>query len=263
MRILATAIICSAAVASSAGMATATTVNISTATGTPYVSPTSVRLSEFTGEIDTGSRGVDLNGAKVTATFVGGLTETLTWQNLDPYTTGGLTGTNISMFMDYRGFDLETSDKLLKLTIDLSTSDSVSAGSGRSVFDMSTARKGEPGNTPTTAFGIPLNFEDQSYSIDTFFGTALAPGETINAPGGFVSAIYSDIVSIAGSPAAGDIFSSLMIDFSGLTEGGFMGRTNFESDIDTLAAIPPVPLPAGLPLLLAGLGGLALIRRRR
>ena len=62
---------------------------------------------------DTTTRGVDLEGAQVTATYADGTTETLIWQALDPYTNGGATGSGISMTYGVDWHQLKTT-KLLK-----------------------------------------------------------------------------------------------------------------------------------------------------
>lgn len=51
-------------------------------------------------------------------------------------------------------------------------------------------------------------------------------------------------------------------DFDPLNAKGTLALNAF-SFLQADAAVAPVPLPAGLPLMVAGLGGLALIRRRR
>jgi hypothetical protein len=58
---------------------------------------------------------------------------------------------------------------------------------------------------------------------------------------------------------------STEISFSGNFNGGALGFYNYSQDQVTYAGITEaaaIPLPAGLPLLLAGLGSLALLRRR-
>lgn len=73
--------------------------------------------------------------------------------------------------------------------------------------------------------------------------------------------------------ATGDLLDSFTLDLDGLTAGLTFANDklyyyDWENGNSTLSAysiggVSPVPLPAGLPLLLAGLGGLALLRRRK
>ncbi|WP_370399258.1 VPLPA-CTERM sorting domain-containing protein [Sulfitobacter sp. JB4-11] len=240
----------------SAMTAGATSVTVVTQDGTPFASTVGVRD-------DTGSRGVDLVGAKVTATYSDTSSEVLTWGALDPFTAGAAQGTDFGIYMDFEGFDIRATKQLSMLKIDLSTSSSIADGSGQSVFDILTAEGLEPGNTPSSSFGFPVTFDDKPFTQVSFFGTLLAPGETTEAPAGSVIATYSNIVSVGGAAPQGDLFSTLALDFGGLDSGFFFGEANFETDVDTLRIAAPVPLPAGLPLLIAGLGGLGLLRIRR
>lgn len=244
------------AMCASAFAASATTVTVVTQPGTLYTSPVGVRA-------DTGSRGVDLAGAQVIATYADTSSEVLTWGALDPYTAGEARGTDFAIYMDYEGFDFRAAKQLTRLRIDLSQSFSLADGSGRSVFDVLTSETGQPGDTPGSAFGFPVRFDNKSYSQFRFFGGLLPSGETTDAPEGAVTARYSDAVSIGAAPARGDLFSTLEIDFTGLEDGFFQGDANFETDIDTLQVAAPVPLPAGLPMLMLGLCGLAGLRLRR
>lgn len=240
----------------SVAAAAATTVTVATTPGTPYVSPVDIRD-------DTGSRGVDLVGAQVTATYSNTTSEVLTWGALDPYTPGEARGDDFAIYMDYRGFDIQSTKQLTHLKIELANTQSISDGSGRSVFDMLTADNNDPGNTPSSAFGVPVRFDNTSYTQATFFGALLPSGQTTDAPEGTIIATYSDIVRIGAAPAQGDLFSTLNIDFTGLSAGFFQGDANFEADVDTFRTVAPIPLPAGLPLLLLGLSGLALVRRTK
>ena len=74
---------------------------------------------------DTNSRGVDLDGATITATYADGSTEILTWQAFDSYTYGGATGTDIAMSFGYDWHELSTTKPLTSLQIDLQPASSV------------------------------------------------------------------------------------------------------------------------------------------
>lgn len=98
--------------------------------------------------------------------------------------------------------------------------------------------------------------------------------------GGTSGVTYDDL---AGTDTKTVTLTSSLAPFIGtgdfaafvIAEGnsGYLGTSNSVVEFDTFASsvltvtydydIASVPLPAGLPLLLAGLGGLALVRRRR
>ncbi len=235
----------------------ATTIVVQTETG-------NAMETEFGFRSDTNTRGYDLAGAKVTATFDDGTTEMRTWQVFDPFTTGGVNGDRWSLFQDELGNVSLVSDNrvMTSFLVDLTTSMSVTPATpddpeviaGASVFDISRANDfwGQDGSTPGTGYGFAFSF---------------AP---FNAPDGEVTVTYSGAVNIKGAPAVGDLFTTMFVDLTGLVGGGFTGNAVYTSDQDTLrvagdltpVGATPVPLPAGLPLLLAGLGGLAVFKRR-
>lgn len=160
---------------------------------------------------DTSSRGVDLAGALIVATYLDGTTETLTWAALDPYTNGGATGANIDMFFGFDAHLLTTTKLLTSLEINLTPANSV--------FDITTTMETDLDgiNTPTSKNGFP--FRLLSFDIPV---------------SGSVVATYSNIVSLAGHPAEGDLYTTMLIDFSGLSTGGVLGAVSWNSDIDTL-----------------------------
>ena len=124
--------------------------------------------------------------------------------------------------------------------------------------------------------GITGDIED-SFSVDIAAGTQLTDVtinfrglrqiSSLSASGSFFDAIF---------PSNGGAFSLLSAGSETGTvsfniENAFLGTSGSEVNtyrLDlTVAAIPgtptPVPLPAGFPLLLAGLGGFAALRKRK
>lgn len=160
---------------------------------------------------DTVSRGVDLAGAKVTATYADGSTETLTWRAFDSYTYGGAVGDNIEMSFGYDWHEMSTTKLLASLKIDLQPASSV--------FDTTFGHDDSPNgdSTPGTKNGYPFKLEPSYEGIS-----------------GNISVTYSGIVNIAGSPAVGDAYTTMLIDFSQLSGGGLLGGLKWNSDIDTL-----------------------------
>ena len=176
-----------------------------------------VRLNECPHETvhgiraDTTSRGVDLDGAQITATYADGSVEILTWQALDPYTNGGATGTNIDMFYGNDWHELSTTKLLKSLKIDLQPASSV--------FDTTFTNDDDPsgGSTPTSKAGFPFKLSPDYDDM---------PGD--------ISVTYTGIVNLTGSPAAGDLYTTMIVDFSDLPSGGLIGDLVWNSDIDTM-----------------------------
>jgi hypothetical protein len=160
---------------------------------------------------DTSSRGVDLEGATITATYADGSTEILTWHALDPYTFGGATGTDIEMSFGFDWHELTTTKLLTSLEFDLQPASSV--------FDTTFATETDPSgvSTPGSLNGFPFK---------------VAP--EYEAMAGDISVTYSGIVNLAGSPAVGDLYTTMVVDFSGLPSGGLLGDLRWNSDIDTM-----------------------------
>lgn len=169
------------------------------------------RETDFGVRANTASRGVDLEGAQITATYADGTTETLTWHALDPYTYGGASGDNIDMQYGFDWHELTTTKTLVSLSIDLSPANSV--------YDTTTAYGDDPSDpsTPGSLNGFPFQLSPDYQDI-----------------GGDITAQYSGIVNITGSAAVGDLYTTLTIDFSGLPGGGLLGTLEWNSDIDTL-----------------------------
>ena len=105
--------------------------------------------------------------------------------------------------------------------------------------------------TEVSAFAFNFGASDDSWTVTAFdaIGNVI---ETAAAP--IVNA--SNAGDYIGISAAG--IASFTLTTTSVYDYVFVDDIVFNSG----AAVAPVPLPAGLPLLLAGLGGLALTRRR-
>jgi hypothetical protein len=160
---------------------------------------------------DTGSRGVDLEGALVTVTYADGTDESLVWEAFDPFTFGGVNGADISMNFGFLWVEMTTNKLLTSLRIDLAPSSSV--------FDIIFNDDDDPegGSTPGSRFGSPFEVRSDSESLE-----------------GGVTATYSGIVNLVGRPADRDLYTTMLVDFSGLTAGGILGDVEWTSDIDTM-----------------------------
>jgi len=202
-----------------------TVVNIETTTGVAYETVHAIG--------STATVGNDLAGMRVTASYGDGSSETLTWEARNIYTLGGTSGRGVEIEMGWQGFEVSASQLMTGLLFE--------ADLGNAVFDMTWAGHGQPGDTPTTGRGVPFEFLNNS---DAHLE-------------GTVTAAYSNAIHIVGSEAVGDIYTDMFVDFSALTGGGLMGDVFFRTDLDSLAVagdLNPsvVPLPATLPLMLAG-----------
>jgi hypothetical protein len=217
----------------------ATVINIETSAGVAQETQYAIRS-------DTSTRGTDLGGMRVTASYDDGSNETLIWEAYDPYTFGGTNGSDVDINMGWQGFQLTTTRLMTGLLFE--------ADLGNAMFDMTSA-DGTADDTLTTGRGTPFSFyNDSDVLLD-----------------GTVTASYSGIVNIAGAAAVGDVYTDMFVDFSQLDAGGLLGNAFFESDLDSLAVIgdlspvdvSAVPLPATLPLMLVALGGIGLMRRKK
>ncbi|QDA35708.1 Hint domain-containing protein (plasmid) [Paracoccus liaowanqingii] len=179
---------------------------------------------------DTNSRGADLQGSTITATYADGSTETLTWRAFDPYTNGGATGTDIEMSYGFEWHELTTTKLLTSLQIDLQPASSV--------FDTTLANENnlDESSTPGSLNGYPFS---------------LAP--EYEEAAGEISVTYSGIVNLEGNSAVGDLYTTMVVDFSKLPAGGLLGDLRWNSDIDTMReAGDLVPSPTSVPCLVRG-----------
>jgi glycerophosphoryl diester phosphodiesterase len=101
-----------------------------------------------------------------------------------------------------------------------------------------------------------VNVSVGNFLIDTMMGTV--SGNVIGAPGSVTFFTF-------GAPGATGIPLLISSELAGKLQSIFTGAPNLTDAPFGLAntSPTPVPVPAALPLLLAGLGGLALMRRKR
>ncbi|WP_342078287.1 hypothetical protein [Yoonia sp. SS1-5] len=192
---------------------------------------------------NTATYSTDFHGSLVTATYVDGTTESMIWTQTSQW-TAGINSDDIGLRYRWWGFDLTAHRGLASLSFDL-------AASGV-IFDAG-YHEGEVGNTPTTSSGIPVH-------LNAFNSWNTADSSLI----GSVHATYSGLVQMVGHAPGMDAFTRLLIDFTGLEGGGFLGAVTLALDLDVLEGgsegISNVPLPPALLLLLAAVGALGLLQ---
>lgn len=120
----------------------------------------------------------------------------------------------------------------------------------------------------TLSYGVLGDVDGQAFSLT---GTAaFLHAETPNACAP-LPVCANDIVTLLGTTSIGDMLTLPNGDTIALELTGFSGGVNFSSPEGGNNSAPlfgqfvitPVPVPASLPLLLAGFGGLALLKRRK
>ncbi len=211
--------------------ATASSVNYGT------VNAPTADLPGLTGFQTTGA---DMTGLSVTATFTGGVTQTMAWSTTGAG-SGGVSGTGWGLSLDgdsFGGlwnftFDPQyTLGQLTRLVLDGST--------GLTVLDRTLPNDGTPGS----AQGL-----DFSFASDTCDSCA-------------VDATYSGLTSIGGAAALGDLWQTLTVDFLDTT--GPRTDWSFVQDTDNDSRfIPGVPEPETYALILGGLGLVGWMGKRR
>lgn len=223
--------ICLAALSSIliAGGANAASVSVSMLDGD--ISTSTYGLHE-----NTAATGASIAGSIVTANYEDGTSEELTWAQLGRW-NGGVAGAFFEMSFERAEFLLTSTKRL--------TSFVLNAGAGGALFD--TVKDGTVGSK---------------------WGYRYKEGTT-GILDGLIDVVYSGLVNVAGDTNESSVYTTMTVDFSGTEGGGLFGTTSFSTDLDDLAfdgdlsPVSSVPLPGGLPLLLAGVVGLGFVKRRK
>lgn len=187
---------------------------------------------------DTVTRGGDLTGMQVTASYVDGTTETVTWGR----TRGGgqSAGNGFNLFLSWSNFALSVIKPIASLSLD--------AGTGNAVFDTSRSRvAGE--DTYGTKVGFPFSVAGS------------------HDPEGDINVDYSHSFFVAGHQRGTDAFTRMSVDFTGLVGGGLFGDLEFRTDLDSLEVagdLTAVPLPASMLMFMTAFGllGAGVLRKR-
>ncbi|WP_157578033.1 hypothetical protein [Roseivivax halodurans] len=156
----------------------------------------------------------------------------------------------------YSGFDLDA----IFLDVDgLLTTDTDRFYADSFIFSAGTTRSGS--FAPPSPSGGPTNGSSSATSVDEswaalndidgiFFGT----GSLTLGDGGSLTAVFDPTISISSSLF---LFAGEVSGDAGETLTGLVEIT------DTPPTMTPVPIPAGLPLMLSGLLGVGLLARRK
>lgn len=92
-----------------------------------------------------------------------------------------------------------------------------------------------------------------------FSRAGLSGADLLNGPAGLGA---YDLSTSIGPAAGGGTFLQWALT-AVITSGGVLEFANFSTEITYTAVVGEVPLPAALPLFLAGLGGLGFMRRKK
>jgi hypothetical protein len=100
------------------------------------------------------------------------------------------------------------------------------------------------------------------FTLNSFWGNALGQPSAITVKS-FRNGVFVEAFAPASIPNTGQFFSHLFADVDKI-EFINSGNGNLRiDDINVTAKVSAVPLPAGLPLLVSGLFGLGLLKRRK
>ncbi|MER3356329.1 MAG: hypothetical protein RLQ73_20525 [Hoeflea sp. D1-CHI-28] len=187
---------------------------------------------------DTITRGRDLKGMVVTASYLDGTTEQVIWG--EARNGGKATGLGFNLFFDWRAFELSVTKSLLSLSLDART--------GNAIFDT----------TPSRRAGEDTYGTKNGYAFHSF-------GDY--DPEGTIDVSYTHGFFITGHERATDAYTQMSIDFSGLEGGGLSNDFQFQTDLDSVAVagdLSQVPLPASLLMFASAFGimGAGVGRRR-
>lgn len=193
--------------------------------------------------------GDDMAGISVTAVFLNGTTETLSWQATGAG-SGGVMGAGWGLRQSGDTFGPAGAWSLMS---DVGLSGLIISGSpGDTIFDVAVDSNGNvlPGDGGLIS-GTEGSARGWTFEL-TIANSAVAD---------MLNVTYSNIVSLTGNDPVGDLWETLSLDFGG---NGFMGRLGFIADTDTAAANGvSVPAPISLALLGIGLIGMGLARKKQ
>lgn len=115
------------------------------------------------------------------------------------------------------------------------------------------------GGTITFEFSQPVDFAGFSAYDGGFFEVTSARGDQL---------VGDEFITVAGDNLSNRL-ETPQGDFDGISTLNFIFQNSGEGasggidDLEFTASVAPIPVPAALPLLAAGLGGLVLVGRRR
>ncbi len=208
-----------------------------------------VNIPGLTGFATTGAM---MNGMRVTATFSGGFSETLSWAATGA-ASGGVTGTGWSL--------TQTGDTFVGVDSAVQGRWSFSFAPGVAALNLESLLL--EGANGFTVFDVDVYGSDCDYApagVDESCSDGSARGSRFRFLGNESATVtYSDALGLAGADPRGDIFHNMLIDFG---QGGIRTDFRFDQDTDNDSRRNQVPLPGTLALVGLGLFGLGAFRRR-